>query len=350
MKYYRFWPALCLGTALVCPLLAEQVATVTGSRVNVRGQATLGSEVITQLKSGDRVVVLEEITATDPKVGEPTRWARIQLPESTSVFVFAPYVDPVSKTVKVSRLNLRGGPGENFSVLGRLTRGTRVTELQTTGSWMEIETPPEAHAFVAMDFLETEEPTATAAPRPATTPAAPTATPPAQWPPTVAPPTATPTEAPAVATVEPTVEPAQPETDVAAVESEPVLIEPDDWPGVTPPSEDDWPRAQVPAPQLEAAPTVPTFQPEPPVEPTPRRVVIREGRVVFAFSPQAPTRYGLMSLETQRIINFLHSEVDGLNLRAFSGRDVFVTGEELLDARWVTPIIEVEDIRLAPKR
>jgi hypothetical protein len=90
-------------------------------------------------------------------------------------------------------------------------------------------------------------------------------------------------------------------------------------------------------------------EPEPEVEPAPRRIVIREGRVVVAFSPQAPTRFGLMSLETKRLINFLHTEVEGLNLRAFAGRDVFVTGEELLDARWITPLIEVEDIRLAPK-
>jgi hypothetical protein len=326
MKYYRLWPALWLGAALACPLLAEQVATVTGTRVNVRGQANLRSEVITQLRSGDRVVVLEEIAAADPKMGEPTRWARIQLPDTTTVFVFAPYVDPATKTVKVNRLNLRGGPGENFSVLGRLTRGERVKEVQTTASWMEIETPPEAHAFVAMDLLELEEPRPAIAPAPVPTPVEPPSL--AQWP-SPAPPPVTP--------------PLEPEVDVTEVEIEPA------WPGVTPPRTDDWPGAQTPVPQVEVAPTLPVVEPEPPVEPTPRRVVIREGRVVVAFSPQAPTRFGLMSLETRRLINFLHTEVEGLNLRAFAGRDVFVTGEELLDARWVTPLIEVETIHLAPK-
>jgi uncharacterized protein YraI len=328
MKYYRLWPALWLGAALASPLLAEQVATVTGTRVNVRGQPTLRSEVITQLRSGDRVVVLEEITAADPKMGEPTRWARIQLPDTTTVFVFAPYVDPATKTVKVNRLNLRGGPGENFSVLGRLTRGERVKEVQTTASWMEIETPPEAHAFVALDFLEVEEPRPTIATAPGPVPPPADAPLLADWPP-AAPPPVTP--------------PVGSDIDVTEVEIEPI------WPGVTPPRTDDWPGTEAGVLQVGVAPTVPMVEPEPPVEPTPRRVVIREGRVVVAFSPQAPTRFGLMSLETRRLINFLHSEVEGLNLRAFAGRDVFVTGEELLDARWVTPLIEVEDIRLAPK-
>jgi hypothetical protein len=331
MNTYRLWSALWLGAALACPLVAEQAATVTGSRVNVRGQANLRSEVITQFKSGDRVIVLEEIAAADPKVGEPTRWARIQLPETTTVFVFAPYVDPVAKTVKVNRLNLRGGPGENFSVLGRLPRGARVTEVQTTGSWMEIEPPSEAHAFVAMDFLQLEEQRPATADTPST-PSLPEETPPP------APPTTPLTTAPTV--------PPDSGTDVTEVESPPVVVETPVWPETSPGTE-DWPGPAAAQPGV--APTVPMVEPEPLEDPTPRRIVIREGRVVVAFSPQAPTRFGLMSLETRRLINFLHSEVEGLNIRSFAGRDVFVTGEELLDARWTTPLIEVEDIRLAPK-
>lgn len=338
MKSYRLWSALSLGAMLTAPMLAEQAGTITGSRVNVRGQATLRSEVITQLRAGDRVVVLEQIEATDPKMGEPTRWARIQLPETTTVFVFSPYVDPADKTVKVNRLNLRGGPGENFSVLGRLSRGARVREVQTTANWMEIETPPEAHAFVSMDFVELEPPRAPAAPAP----------PPPT--PRTPPPGITDAPSPAVATPGPTVvTPAEPEVEITEVEVEPMVIPPSDWPGAPPPRVDPWPTVEPMVPQPEVAPTLPMVEPEPPAEPTPRRVVIREGRVVVAFSPQAPTRFGLMSLETKRLINYLHTEIEGLNLRAFAGRDVFVTGEELLDARWTTPLIEVEHIQLAPR-
>jgi hypothetical protein len=106
----------------------------------------------------------------------------------------------------------------------------------------------------------------------------------------------------------------------------------------------------VPAPAtVQPEPTIPTVQPEPePVE-TPRRVVIREGRVVYSRSIQAPSTWALESSETRRLINYLHTEQDGLNLKAFAGRKVFVTGEELLDARWARiPLLEVEDIKVAP--
>ena len=81
----------------------------------------------------------------------------------------------------------------------------------------------------------------------------------------------------------------------------------------------------------------------------PKRVVIREGTVVVSRSIQAPTSYGLENRESRRIVNFLHSESEDINLKKFAGKKVIVTGEELIDQRWVnTPIIEVESIRLVP--
>jgi hypothetical protein len=77
--------------------------------------------------------------------------------------------------------------------------------------------------------------------------------------------------------------------------------------------------------------------------------VIREGRVVYSRSVQAPTKFALESLENHRLINYLHTEEEGLKLKSFAGKKVTVTGEELLDARWAyTPILDVEDIRIAP--
>jgi len=348
MKLNRLGLALWLGVALAAPLAAEQVATVTGNRVNVRGQANLQSEVVTQLNEGDTVTILEEVVNKTPAAGEPARWARIKLPATTSAFVFAPYIDSQTKAVKVSRLNVRGGPGENFSVLGRLQRGAVVKEVQTTASWMEIEAPSTAYAFVAMSFLE-----------PAAGSSAAAAVPPVTAPSGVSDPTTrqtgqsgtgtaatspimtAPEEESAPAEVEPTV------TELA--DEEPVVTEPPVRPTTAPAAgSDEWPTAGGAPSVVAVSPTVPTAETSPVIEEAPRRVVIREGRVVVAFSPQAPTRYGLMSLETRRLINYLHSEQEGLNLKAFSGRDVFVTGEELLDARWETPVIDVEDVRLAP--
>ncbi|MGA1236585.1 MAG: SH3 domain-containing protein [Limisphaerales bacterium] len=310
MTTHWLWSALSLGLALAWPLqAAEQTATVSGNRVNVRGKASLNGEVITQLSEGDTVVVLEKIPVSGAKAGEPGAWAKIRLPKSTSVFVYAPYIEEGTHKVKVSRLNMRGGPGENYSVLGRIERGAEVKEIQTTASWMEIEAPAEAYAFVAMDFVKVSE----------------------------------------AAVVE-----AQPEE---AVVSEPVeVVQVEEAPGIVsePVSAEAWPEGEEPG-EVAAAegadvaatvPMVPTLAEESPMLP---RMVYREGRVVESMSIQAPSRWSLMSLETKQTINFLHTEKEGLSLKAFAGKDVLLKGEELLDARWKTPLLEVEDIRLAPR-
>jgi hypothetical protein len=208
---------------------------------------------------------------------------------------------------------MRGGPGENYSVLGRIERGAEVKEIQTTASWMEIEAPAEAYAFVAMNFVKI-----------------------------------------AAASVAE----AQPEDEVV---SEPVeVVQVGEAPGIVsePVATDSWPEGEEPgdtAPVVEGAeasgvaatvPMVPVLAAESPMLP---RTVYREGRVVESMSIQAPSRWSLMSLETKQTINFLHTEKEGLSLKAFAGKDVLLKGEELLDARWKTPLLEVEDVRLAPR-
>lgn len=98
----------------------QETGTVLEDRLNVRGQPSLAGEVITQLKKGETVSVLEEIAASKPKPGEPAKWLRIQMPANTPVWVSAAYIDAATKTTKPNRLNVRAGPGENFSVVARL--------------------------------------------------------------------------------------------------------------------------------------------------------------------------------------------------------------------------------------
>jgi hypothetical protein len=207
--------------AFLCSLLqlfAEETAVVAGGRVNVRGQPSLVGEVITQLQKGEKVVVLEEVPALRPKTNEPLKWARIQMPANTPVWVYAPFIDPATKTVKVSRLNLRGGPGENYSVVGRLERGATVSEIRRVEDWMEIETPPGAWAFVAADLLtkagaapsvavahkEPSKPAPTPVPPPELPKPQPAPEPEPVTPPVVAAPTTAPVMPPAVATAPPT--------------------------------------------------------------------------------------------------------------------------------------------------
>ena len=294
MKNMQRWVwAVCLAAGLLAISAgAEESAVVKGDRVRVRGQATLKSEVITLLKKGEIVTVLEEIAAKKPKRGEPANWARIQLPPNTPVWVYAPYIETTNNTVNIKRLNLRAGPGERFSIIGRIERGTPVKQIRTTDNWMEIEAPGNAFAFVAAEMLEKS-----AVPAPA-----------------------------------PTLETVKTETP-PAVATEPVPAPAEPAPTVTPP------------PGLAAQPA-PTTAVE---AVAPKRVVSREGTVIVSRSIQAPTSYALEHRESHRTVNYLHSESEDINLKRFAGKKVIVMGEELIDQRWVnTPIIEVASIRLLP--
>lgn len=392
MKIYELlsWAGMALLLS-AAPLAAEETAVVKGSRINVRGRPALIGEVITQLQQGEKVVILEEITLSSPATNEPSKWLRIQMPAQTPVWVYAPFVDPATKTVKVSRLNLRGGPGENFSVVGRLERGASVREIRRVEDWMEIETPPGAYAFIAADLVTKTGGLAaapgTARPLPPITPPADRAqstqpapiassqTPPAQSPAPSTPPVIR-EQPPALVATPATGEwqpvRSKPATAVAApVERKTPAAGPSPLPNV-----DGWQPARQQAESSTASSTLPAAAPsaatlpapanaasakpalpqlsERALTPTPaateassRRIVRREGLVRSTISIQAPTYYELLSPANRKTINYLHTAKLGLDLKDYRGRQIVVTGEEAIDPRWPrTPVIEVETLEL----
>ncbi len=148
-------------------------AVVNGQNVNVRGQATIKSEVVSRLNEGDRVSVVEEIVHKKSTPGDPDKRYKIVLPKNTDVWVHSSYIDPDTKAVKASRLNMRSGPGENYSVLGRLDKGAVVKPLETKGDWIKIEPAAKAYAYVAASLVNVEPaipPTTVVATEPPTEP------------------------------------------------------------------------------------------------------------------------------------------------------------------------------------
>jgi uncharacterized protein YgiM (DUF1202 family) len=272
-------------------------ATVIASNVNVRGRSGLLGEVLTRITKGSTVTVIEEITLKHSKENEPSAWAKIASPAGARVYVNASFIDPATKTVKPKKLNLRGGAGENYSVIGTLEKGAAVKEISVKGDWMEIEPPAGAFAFVAAQYLKQEAPAiVAAAPKPAEP--APTPTPVSEPAPVAAPTT----EPPAT-----TLTPAPPVT--------------------------------TPAP----APTPATAADEPP----PTRIVQHEGLVKGTWSIQAPTRFALVAPDTGKTINYLYTTSTNLDLSRYKGLHIVVTGEEGLDERWKnTPVITIQRIQV----
>ncbi|HUA67675.1 MAG TPA: SH3 domain-containing protein [Candidatus Saccharimonadales bacterium] len=147
------------AAAKAAPLSEPPVSLVSGpaqvavKSLSVRAQAGFKGVVIGHVAQGETVTVLSQINLEKHRAGEPAQWAQIALPPGVQVWVFGKYINPDSKTVASSKLNLRAGPSENYGVLGVIERGTPVTEIRTKGPWMEIEPPTNAYAFVAAMYL-----------------------------------------------------------------------------------------------------------------------------------------------------------------------------------------------------
>ena len=301
-------------TASTVALIAGP-AEVAADNLNVRGQAGLKGEFITHLSKGSSVNVLSQINLDKPKAGEPAAWAKISLPTNVLVWVQSSFVDATNKTVVPKKLNLRAGPGENYSVLGVIERGTSISEVITKGNWTQIQPPANTYGFVAAmylkqassgSFVATNIP---ASPETVVTPIAAIPEPPApttvaETPtivtaPPVTIPVVTPTPAPVVPPVMPTPAPMVTETNIAEVDT----------------------------------------------NPPPPRIVTHEGTVRPSVSIVAPTYYELYDPANNKAINYLYSTTTNLSMARYNGYDIIVTGEEGLDARWRdTPVLTIQRI------
>ena len=263
-------------------------ATVAATRVNVRAQATTRSEAIGHLTNGEPVTVIEEITRENHKANEPTVWAKIALPEAMHSWVFGQFIDPANKTVSVKKLNVRSGPGENYTIVGQLLKGDAINQVGDKDGWLEIGAPSNAIAYVAAAYLKQEVP------------------------PTVV-------EAAPIVAAPPTGAPSIPPTPIPAPEAEPAL-------------------AQSPA---MPPPNLPVI-----LDPSIKREVEREGIVRRTWSIQAPSDYRLVSADTGENVVYLHSPTPQLDLGRYKGLRVIVTGEEGLDRRWKdTPVLNIRRIQ-----
>ncbi|MGO8696384.1 MAG: SH3 domain-containing protein [Limisphaerales bacterium] len=310
------------------PLDPPASAVVKSDAVNVRTQPGFGGEVLGHLKKGETVVVQAEITLVHAPKGEPAGWSEIALPADLPVWVDGRFIDSESHTVKARRINLRGGPGENFAIVGRLNKGATVTEIRKRNDWMAIQAPSNAYAYVAAGFLEIQ------------TVSAPPPQPVVNVPPVSAPAPVASTPAPIVpppTTSEPAPVAPPPTTSEPASAAPP----PAPMPAPSPASQGDVDKELAALRQAEAT--------EIPAD-APPRIITREGYVHRVYNVQAPSEYELHDIRTDTLIEFLQAPpASDVKLRTFVGTRVSVTGPEFVDHRWPrVPILQAQSINLIP--
>ena len=385
-------------------LFAADEAVVKAARVNVRGQPTTGSEVVTQLKQGEKITVLEEIVHPKPAKGEPAKWLRIALPSNTPVWVSTLFVQ--SASVAVPRLNIRSGPGENFSVIGRVPKGTALKELRRNGDWLEVEAPASTYGYIAADLVVRQaggpapavpggnasqlagSKSAPKTPSKATdtsgkqmanaTPKGSPITPPETKP------VPTPVEVAPVVPVPVALPPGEVATKPGPVAPPPaVLTEPAPVPPAVAPPNVPPPAAlteNVPPPPVDPYAVTGRYKIEPEPQrgvgawfkglfskkttgekakaapaakppgaddgPPSIRIIAREGVVARSWNIQSPSDWALQDADSGRVINYLWSSSTNIPWATLKGRTVVITGEEALDVRWPnTPVLKIETLK-----
>jgi uncharacterized protein YgiM (DUF1202 family) len=277
--------------------LLPGAAEVAVSNLNVRGQAGLKGEVVARLNKGEAVTVLSQLNLDKHSTGEPAQWAKIALPASTKIWVHSTFIDATTKAVLPKKLNLRAGPGENYSVLGVIERGTVVNAITTKDAWTQIEPPTNSYAFVAAMYLKQAASGTTVA-----------------------------------TTVPPSTETETPVTTNSVSEPAPIVTEPTN----TPPAVTE---TNIPAP------VIPTPLPVVDTNPPPPRVVTHEGVVGNVDSIIAPTKYILYDPATRQEINFLYTTSTNLDISRYLNMRIIVTGEEGMAKRWhETPVLTIQRI------
>ena len=124
------------------PLEPEISIAVKGSVVNLRAGAGLDFEVVRQVDRGHPLVACRF-------EGD---WVEVVPPEGSSVWVHRRYVE--DGRVSASELNVRAGPGENYTVICRVPRGTMVERIGEHHEWMEIVPLPGCTFWINQEYVE----------------------------------------------------------------------------------------------------------------------------------------------------------------------------------------------------
>lgn len=347
--FFRIIRFSLVGWLAAATLHAGAASIVKADRTNVRAKPSFDGEVLTTLNKGDMVEVLDEVPGTGAD-GALRTWARIALPKNAPVWVYSPLVDSKTKTVKSKVLNLRAGPGRNYSELGELGQGATVTVLREVEGWLQIEPPANTSAYISSNLIEAQAPVATKAPalQPAPAPVTKTAA-------TTTPPPATVVTVPAQPVSTPVVQPAPAPAPAPAV-SAPAIPTPTTTAAVTPtPATEAKPDAtepESPAPRkklryqapLRSVPEDKEFMATGGDADAKPREVLREGLVGTAWSVQAPGYLELLSLDKEGKLDYLVSETPDLDLSQYRGQHVILAGEEWRDSRWKTPLLKVKSV------
>lgn len=115
---------------------------VSGSRVNLRARPDMNVEVVGQI-GADAVLMAKSFQA---------EWVEVVPPLGSYVWVHRDFVE--NHRVTAAKLNVRAGPGVNYSVVGTMDRGAPVLPKEEFGEWVKIDAPETCSFWVNIRYVE----------------------------------------------------------------------------------------------------------------------------------------------------------------------------------------------------
>ena len=109
---------------------ATEYKVITADSVNFRSGPSTSYSTIGSFNKGDKVEYL----------GDSGSWVKVKYDSKTG-YVYGSYVGDYVSTVKyvtASSLNVRSGAGTNYSVLGSLSKGSKVEVISESNGWSKI--------------------------------------------------------------------------------------------------------------------------------------------------------------------------------------------------------------------
>jgi uncharacterized protein YraI len=155
--------SIVLLLALVVPALAQQSGMiVNASRVNLRSGPGAGFAVVAQMEFGQLVTPLSRNADGSwvqiQLIGGLTGWVNARYLQSSIAIGSLPVTQATgsfSAVVTSSFLNVRGGPGANFPIVGRLANGAALNLVgrNAESSWAQISIPGGVQGWVSTRYI-----------------------------------------------------------------------------------------------------------------------------------------------------------------------------------------------------
>lgn len=124
--------SIMLHTGMTTSFADTQYGVITANSVNFRSGPSTSYSSIGKLNKGDKVEYLDENGS----------WVKVKYSGKTG-YVYGTYVEKdtsstTTKYVNATSLNVRSGPSTSYSVIGKLSKGTKIDVISTSNGWSKI--------------------------------------------------------------------------------------------------------------------------------------------------------------------------------------------------------------------